>query len=181
MSLLKRLNPAQRDRLVSSMAEVERLLRAGAVELRPEAPNSAAAQWCLERYFAELAARFELGFDPARSNSASPEEMTPPAGFFVMAWLDGAPAGCGALKVGEGGTGENKRMWTAPSARGLGVARRVLRWLEAKAREAGLTRLRLETNRALREAQALYRGEGYQEVAPFNAEPYAHHWFEKRL
>jgi DNA-binding MarR family transcriptional regulator len=43
MSLLKRLDPAQRDRLVSAMAEVERLLRAGAVELRPEAPNSAAA------------------------------------------------------------------------------------------------------------------------------------------
>src|SRR5918997_1558596 len=181
MSLLKRLDPAQRDRLVSAMAEVERLLRAGAVELRPEAPNSAAAQWCLERYFAELAARFEVGFDPARSNSASPEEMTPPAGFFVMAWLDGGPAGCGALKVGEGGTGEIKRMWTAPNARGLGIARRVLRWLEAKAREAGLTRLRLETNRALNEAQALYRGEGYQEVPPFNAEPYADNWFEKRL
>jgi hypothetical protein len=57
----------------------------------------------------------------------------------------------------------------------------VLRWLETKAREAGLTRLRLETNRTLTEAQALYRAEGYQEVQPFNAEPYAHHWFEKRL
>jgi GNAT superfamily N-acetyltransferase len=67
----------------------------------------------------------------------------------------------------------------SPNARGLGIARRVLRWLEAAAREAGLTRLRLRTNLALREAQALYRGEGYQEVAPFNAEPYAHHWFEK--
>jgi GNAT superfamily N-acetyltransferase len=180
-SFLRPLDPAQRDRLVSGMAEVERLLRAGAVELRPAAPNSAAAQWCLERYFAELAARFEVGFDPARSNSASPEEMTPPAGFFVMAWLDGGPVGCGALKVGEGDTGEIKRMWTAPDARGLGIARRVLRWLEAKAREAGLTRLRLEINRALMEAQALYLGEGYREVAPFNAEPYAHHWFEKRL
>jgi len=181
MSFLRTLDPAQHDCLVSAMAEVERLLRAGAVELRSEAPDSAAAQWCLQQYFAELAARFEVGFDPARSNSASPEEMTLPAGFFVMAWLDGAPVGCGALKLSEGRIGEIKRMWTAPSARGLGVARRVLRWLEAKAREVGLTRLRLETNRALSEAQALYRGEGYQEVAPFNAEPYAHHWFEKRL
>ena len=50
-----------------------------------------------------------------------------------------------------------------------------------RARDAGLTKLRLETNRALTEAQALYRAEGYREVAPFNAEPYAHHWFEKRL
>jgi DNA-binding MarR family transcriptional regulator/N-acetylglutamate synthase-like GNAT family acetyltransferase len=180
-SFLEPLDSAQRDRLVSAMAEVERLLRAGAVEVRAETPDSAAAQWCLEQYFAELAARFDKGFDPARSNSASIQEMTPPAGFFVVAWLGDAPAGCGALKIGMEGTGEVKRMWTAPNARGLGIARRVLRWLEMKAREAGLTRLRLETNRALIEAHALYRTEGYQEVEPFNAEPYAHHWFEKRL
>ena len=180
-SFLDPLDPAQRARLLSSMAEVERLLRAGAVEVRLASPDSAAARWCLEQYFAELSARFDLGFDPARSNPALPEEMTPPAGFFVMAWLHGAPAGCGALKLGDEGAGEVKRMWTAPTARGLGIARRVLRSLEASARQAGLTRLRLETNGALTEAQALYRGEGYREVAPFNAEPYAHHWFEKAL
>ena len=180
-SFLKPLDSAQRARLVSAMAEVERLLRAGAAEVRLEPPNSAAAQWCLEQYFAELSVRFEVGFDPARSNSARPEEMTPPNGFFVVAWLDGAPAGCGALKIGDEGSGEVKRMWTAPTARGLGIARRVLRSLEAKAREVGLMRLRLETNRTLHEAQALYHGEGYREVAPFNAEPYAHHWFEKAL
>ena len=181
VSFLKPLDPVQQNRLVSAMAEVERLLRAGAVEVRLESPDSAAAQWCLEQYFAELAARFDIGFDPTRSNPARPEEMTPPAGFFVVAWLDGAPAGCGALKVGDEGTGEVKRMWTAPTARGLGVARRVLRFLEAQARAAGLTRLRLETNRTLTEAQALYRGEGYREVSPFNAEPYADHWFEKTV
>jgi len=65
--------------------------------------------------------------------------------------------------------------------RGRGVARRVLHALEAIAREAGATVLHLETNRALNAARALYRDEGYQEVAAFNNEPYAHHWFEKRL
>jgi DNA-binding MarR family transcriptional regulator/N-acetylglutamate synthase-like GNAT family acetyltransferase len=181
ISFLTPLDPAQRERLVKAMAEVERLLRAGDVEVRLEAPQSAAARWCLEQYFAELAERFDVGFDPAKSNSARDEEMTPPAGFFFIAWLDGSPAGCGVLKVGDGSTGEIKRMWTAPSSRGLGIARKVLRALEAKAREVGLTTMRLETNRVLTEAQALYRQEGYQEVAPFNAEPYAHHWFEKRL
>jgi DNA-binding MarR family transcriptional regulator/N-acetylglutamate synthase-like GNAT family acetyltransferase len=180
-SFLKPLSSAQRDRLVSAMAEVERLLRAGAVEVRVEPPDSAAARWCLDQYFAELSARFDVGFDPARSNPAQPEKMTPPQGFSVVAWLDGTPAGCGALKIGDEGTGEVKRMWTAPGARGLGIARRVLRCLETKAREEGLLRLCLETNRALTEAQALYRGEGYREVPPFNAEPYAHHWFEKAL
>ena len=72
-------------------------------------------------------------------------------------------------------------MWTAPSARGQGVARRVLQMLEAEARRFGLKTLRLETNRTLTEAQALYRREGYREVATFNNEPYAHHWFQKRL
>jgi len=181
LSLLKPLDPAQRARLVNAMAEVERLLRAGGVEVRLEAPGAAAARWCLEQYFRELAERFDVGFDPAKSNSARDEEMTPPAGYFFVAWLDGEPAGCGALKIGDGITGEIKRMWTAPSARGLGIARRVLRTLEARAREVGLKTLRLETNRALIEAQALYRQEGYREVAPFNSEPYAHHWFEKQL
>ena len=41
--------------------------------------------------------------------------------------------------------------------------------------------VRLETNRTLREAIALYRSAGYAEIERFNAEPYAHHWFEKRL
>ena len=66
--------------------------------------------------------------------------MTSPAGIFVMARLDGCPAGCGVLKIGDGAIGEIKRMWTAPSARGKGVARAVLRKLEASAREVGLAR-----------------------------------------
>jgi GNAT superfamily N-acetyltransferase len=63
----------------------------------------------------------------------------------------------------------------------MGVARRMLRALEAAAREAGVKTLRLDTNRALTEAHALYRSEGYLEIARFNDNSYAHHWFEKRL
>jgi DNA-binding MarR family transcriptional regulator/ribosomal protein S18 acetylase RimI-like enzyme len=180
-SWLEPLSTSQRERLIAAMAEVERLIRAGTVAVRLEPAGSETAQWCLDAYFRELAVRFEMGFDPARSNSATEQEMTPPAGYFFVASMDEWPVGCGALKLGERGIGEVKRMWTAPEARGLGVARRVLRTIEAKAREAGVRRLRLETNRSLREAQALYRQEGYREVARFNDEPYAHHWFEKRL
>lgn len=155
--------------------------RAGAVGVRVEPPNGADARACLDAYFQELGQRFDTGFDPTKSNPARDEEMTPPAGYFVVARLNGCPVGCGALKRLDNTLGEVKRMLTAPSARGQGVARRVLQALEATAREAGLKTLRLETNRTLTEAQALYRQEGYQEVAPFNAEPYAHHWFEKHL
>ncbi|HVC75434.1 MAG TPA: hypothetical protein VND96_02840 [Candidatus Micrarchaeaceae archaeon] len=41
--------------------------------------------------------------------------------------------------------------------------------------------MRLETNQTLAEAISLYRSSGDVEVAPFNDEPYAHHWFEKHL
>ena len=65
--------------------------------------------------------------------------------------------------------------------RGLGLARRLLGALEALARDAGLALVRLDTNKALAEAQALYLSAGYAPIPRFNDNPYAHHWFEKRL
>jgi ribosomal protein S18 acetylase RimI-like enzyme len=72
-------------------------------------------------------------------------------------------------------------MWVAPESRRIGLGRRILAELERRARDHGVKIVRLETNRALDEAIELYRGSGYREVAAFNEEPYAHHWFEKRL
>lgn len=179
-SLLDRLNETQRGALVAAMETVERLLLAGAVRLDVEDPRSLAARYCLGRYFEELATRFETGFDPARSISAGARELTPPHGFFVLATLNDEPVGCGALKC-HAAHGEIKRMWVAPSFRGLGIGKRILDRLEALARERRLPLLRLETNKALTEAQSLYKSCGYREVRPFNDEPYAHHWFEKAL
>jgi len=107
--------------------------------------------------------------------------MSPPAGLFLLATLHGEPAGCGALKFRPGARAEIKRMWVAPEARGLGLGRRLLTELEARAAARGVRTLRLETNRALTEAISLYRSAGYREVAAFNDEPYADHWFEKML
>jgi len=53
--------------------------------------------------------------------------------------------------------------------------------LEAEARRAGARAVRLDTNRVLHEAKALYLSLGYREVEPSNAEPVAHHWFAKDL
>jgi DNA-binding MarR family transcriptional regulator/GNAT superfamily N-acetyltransferase len=179
-SLLQRLTGSQRDALTSSMATVERLLRAGSVHLATVDPLSAGARYCLARYFEELTQRFERGFDPDRSIPADARELTPPRGYFLLATLNGEPIGCGAMKV-HPDFGEIKRMWVAPSSRGLGVGRRILRRLEELARKRHLPLLRLETNKALTEAHALYRGSGFREVPRFNDEPYAHHWFEKTL
>ncbi len=180
-ALLEPLSVNQQARLAAAMAEVEHLLLASTVRIAVADPASAEARWCLEQYFAELNRRFEAGFDPTRSISAQAHEMAPPAGLFLVASLRQKPVGCGALKFHADAPAELKRMWVAPEVRGLGVGRRLLRELERHAREAGVTVLRLETNGTLAEAIALYRQSGYQEVEAFNAEPYAHHWFEKRL
>jgi GNAT superfamily N-acetyltransferase len=104
-----------------------------------------------------------------------------PSGLLLIARLRREPVGCGALKLHGDAPAELKRMWVAPPARGLGLGRRLLRALEQHAGQAGATVLHLETNRHLTEAIALYRSAGYREVDAFNDEPYAHHWFEKRL
>jgi GNAT superfamily N-acetyltransferase/DNA-binding MarR family transcriptional regulator len=180
-SLLEPLTGNQRDRLVTAMAEVERLLTASLVEVAVEDPASPDARWCIGQYFAELDRRFEKGFDPAQSLPADTSELVPPAGFLLVARLRGRAVGCGALKLHRGAPAELKRMWVDPSARGLGLGRRLLGELEQRARAAGVRVLRLETNRALTEAIRLYCQNGFVEVRAFNDEPYAHHWFEKRL
>jgi DNA-binding MarR family transcriptional regulator/ribosomal protein S18 acetylase RimI-like enzyme len=180
-SLLEPLGPGRRGRLVAAMAEVELLLTAGLVELETVDPGSRDAQHCLECYYAELARRFAGGFDPAESNCDDRAELRPPGGVFVVASLRGDPVGCGGLRLHGREPAELKRMWVDEAARGLGLGRRLLAELERRAAAAGAPALRLETNRTLVEAIALYRSAGYREIAPFNDEPYAHHWFEKRL
>ncbi|MBP1821238.1 MarR family transcriptional regulator [Mycobacterium sp. OAE908] len=179
-AILQPLNARQRTELVSAMAEVERLLIASTVEVRQCDPRHRDARLCLHTYYDELAVRFEGGYDPARSPVAD-VEMTPPAGLLLVASLHGEPVGCGALIFHPDAVGLVKRMWVAPSVRGLGLGRRLLYELENRARTEGLRLMRLETRDELSEAIQMYQTSGYREVAPFNDEPYAHHWFEKSL
>jgi DNA-binding MarR family transcriptional regulator/GNAT superfamily N-acetyltransferase len=180
-SLLEPLSESQRMKLAAAMAQVERLLIASMVQITVADPTSQEGRWCIEQYFTELGERFETGFDPTLGISAHAHELVPPAGLLLVARLREEPVGCGALKFHENTVGELKRMWVAPRVRGLGLGRRLLEALEHKAREARMTALHLETNRTLIEAIELYRRSGYQEVAAFNDEPYAHLWFEKHL
>jgi len=180
-SFLTPLSANQQARLVAAMGEVERLLTAAMVGIAPMDPARPQARHCIRSYFAELDGRFEAGFDPALSISADEAELRSPAGLLLVASLRADPIGCGALKFHDRAPAEIKRMWVAESARGLGVGRRLLVELERQAAAHGARAVRLETNRTLVEAISLYRSAGYVEVAPFNDEPYAHHWFQKRL
>jgi DNA-binding MarR family transcriptional regulator/GNAT superfamily N-acetyltransferase len=175
-SLLAPLDDAQRERLVTAMREVERLLTAASLEFREVDVTHPDARRCLAAYVAELNARSDIPFDPSQGSTAEPHEMRPPHGAFVVVYRHGEAVGCGGLKHHPGGVSDIKRMWVADEARGLGVGRRLLAELESRAPG----RVRLETSRHLTEAIGLYRRSGYVEVPPFNDEPFAQHWFEKR-
>jgi DNA-binding MarR family transcriptional regulator len=180
-SMLEPLDAEHRERLVGAMRTVERLLTHAAVEIREVDPTHPDARQCFRAYFAELDRRSESGFDPDAGISAEPNELTPPAGCLLIAYLHAEPVGCGAVKHHPAEPSEIKRMWVAEAARGLGLGRLLLEELETRVADSGASMARLETNRALVEAIALYKSAGYREVPAFNDEPFADHWFEKAL
>jgi DNA-binding MarR family transcriptional regulator len=180
-SLLAPLNARQRERLIAAMRDVERLLTAASVQITAVDPEHPDARYCLAEYVAELNRRSERGFDPSVGATALPHEVRPPAGQFFVAYLHGEAIGCGAVKHHADAPAEIKRMWIAPSARGLGLGRRLLEHLEACALAGGARVAHIETSAVLSEALALYRSAGWVEVRAFNDEPFADHWLEKTL
>ena len=162
--------PARRrahGRLLEAMATVERLLTAGQVEVAVEDPHSADADACLQAYFAEIDERFETGFDFDAAEPFAVDDMVEPEGLLLVARLDGEPVGCGALHFFPDGGGRREAH----------VGRRRGPRARARAPPAGraggrgpaprrATLLRLETNRSLVEAIALYRAVGLHRGRP---------------
>lgn len=180
-SALAPLTDEQRSRLLAAQAEIMRLLAVSMVAVAQEDPASTDARWCIGHYFAELGERFEEPFDPGRTLHAGRDELVPPTGAFLIARIAGHPAGCGGLRTLAPGVGELMRMWVDGAHRGLGIGKRLLAALEKQAETLGHARVRLYTNRSLAEAKAMYRAAGYVEIDRYNDDPYADHWFEKRL
>jgi GNAT superfamily N-acetyltransferase len=75
---------------------------------------------------------------------------------------DGEALGCGGIKQFDKGIGEVKRMYVVPGARRTGVARAVLREVEAEGRRRGYRELWLETGVKQPEAIALYQSSGFE-------------------
>lgn len=84
--------------------------------------------------------------------------------YVVMAYAEGTPVGCGAIKSFAEGTVEVKRMFTAAEQRGLGIAGQVLGALESWARELGYERCILETGIRQPYAIRLYEKHGYVRI-----------------
>ena len=178
-ALLKR--DPRAESLLAAMDRVAVALGRARITIEEQDPRGPAARFCLERYYAELARRFEQGFDVARSRDPDAADMMRPRGAFLVAMLDGGPLGCVGLKGQGGAAGEIKRLWVAEAARGFGLARLLMQAAENAAREIGIGVLRLDTNRALPEARRLYETSGWTEIPRFNDDPYPDAFFEKRL
>ena len=176
--LLEPLDAGRRARLVAAMAEVDRLLTAAAVRIEECDPRDPRADAALTAYTKELDQRFEGGFARPPGDA---DRLTPPAGLFLVAVLGDETVGCGGLAFADGEPPLVKRVWVAPSARGLGLATRLMAELERRARAHGADLLRLDTNAGLTEAVAMYRRLGYREVPRFHDDPYSQHFFEKDL
>jgi ribosomal protein S18 acetylase RimI-like enzyme len=139
------------------------------------------ARYCVEQYFSELDERFAGGFDSSTAIPALDEEMTPPAGLFIVALSDAESVGCVGLKFHGEEPAEMKRLWVSRTVRGRGLGRRLVAMIEELAVLNGAKKLRLDTNHTLVEAIAMYRASGYRQVPAFDDEIYADHWFEKEL
>lgn len=167
--------------LLAAMDTVATALGFDRVAFAEVSPLDPLAQICLAAYYRELGERLEQGFDVALSCDPEASDMERPRGVFLVALSDGMPIGCVGLKGTDRGYAEIKRLWTAPPARGMGLARRLMAEVETVAPGLGITTLRLDTNSALHEAVAFYRKRGWAEIARFNDDPYPDLFFEKRL
>lgn len=146
--------------------------------LRAEPMDGPTASGLLGAFADEIGERYP-GWNPGIGPSADPEEFVHPRGRFLVAYGDGRPVGCGGVKRLDEDTGEVKRLYVVPDARGRGVARKLLGGLEEAARELGWRTVRLDTGDGQPDALALFRSAGYEEIPDYNANPYARYWFEK--
>ncbi len=169
------------DELLRAMDLVASALGRDRIVLAETDPRDDTARYCLVEYYEELARRFANGFDVSLSRDPEAVDMIRPRGAFLVALSDGLPIGCVGLKGSGGEIAEIKRLWVAPAARGLGLARRLMTTIEDIARDLSVKILRLDTNSALPEAQRLYRNSGWDEIERFNDDPYPDLFFEKHL
>ncbi len=87
--------------------------------------------------------------------------------FAVVAYEDGNPSACGAIKEYESDTMEIKRMYVCPQSRGKGIATKILSELENWAAELSYAKCILETGKKQPEAIELYRKNNYQRIPNF--------------
>jgi GNAT superfamily N-acetyltransferase/DNA-binding MarR family transcriptional regulator len=169
------------DEVLAAMDLIATVLNRHQVDIRPADPDSPEAIACLRAYFDEVLARVPAA-RPDHFPLPDPhsDSYRPPQGCFLVAWSDDLPVGCVSLRPLDVATAEVKRLWVHDSARGHGLARRLMTKVEDEARERGHKTLKLDTNSILTEAVALYRATGWTDIAPYTSPP-ADIWVGKAL
>jgi GNAT superfamily N-acetyltransferase len=125
--------------------------------------------WHRERHVEDLAL-IDSYFDEEeweQELSGLPGKYAPPKGSLLIAYHDGKPAGCVALRNLGDGVCEMKRMFIPTELRGLGIGRALADQIIADARKAGYRRMRLDTSRRQNEAMGLYERSGFKKIAPY--------------
>ena len=156
------------------------------VSFRTVAVTDATASLMLADYFASRAATFPAHMGVYQTPTPDPTHFQSPRGTFLIATGDdGSDLGCGGIRFIDHLAGatrfEVKHLWVVPPARGTGVGRALLNELETRARAFGASELVLDTNATQAVASQLYRSSGYEQIAPYNTNANATHWFAKNL
>jgi GNAT superfamily N-acetyltransferase len=131
------------------------------------------AQACdlFKEYGASLG--FPLCFQNFEEELATlPGKYALPAGRLLLAFVDGAPVGCGALRPFDQQACEMKRLYVRPECKGQGIGRQLAERLIAEAKLIGYARMRLDTIPAqMMEANRLYLALGFHEIPPYYNNP----------
>lgn len=135
------------------------------IEIRREDIASPVVEALIRALNAELSRMYPE--EGATHFRLDPDEVAEGQGAFLVAYADGSPVACGALRRLDADSAEIKRMYVAPGTRGRGIGRAVLAALEAEARRLGVRRVVLETGVRQTEALALYTKEGFERIPLF--------------
>jgi len=137
----------------------------GTIHIRRSTLASPDAGELIAALNAELTTTFP---EPGASHfSLSDAQVIPGDGAFLVAYLDDAAVGCGAVRRLDQTTAEIKRMYVNPSVRGRGIGRALVEALEREARLIGVTKIVLETGTRLASAIKLYEAMGYAHIPLF--------------
>ena len=142
-------------------------LLAATREIFREYAHSLDVDLCFQNFEAELA--------------GLPGDYAPPGGCLLLAFVDSALAGCGALRAladaDYANACEMKRLFVRPAFRRFGLGRVLAQALLHEAQGAGYSEVLLDTLSDMEAARGLYASLGFEEIPPYyyNPLPGAHY------
>lgn len=171
----------RRDALIDAMDLIATVMLKEDVAIRDADPLDPAAQACVDAYYRLLSETVPgLAAEMLPLPLPDADRYRAPDGAFLVAWSEDLPVGCVSLRRLGPKLAEVKRLWVHPHARGQGLGLRLMRAIEARARDLGYTHAKLDSNTTLTAAISLYRSDGWSECEPYT-DPPANIWMTKRL